>query len=549
LLPPLLPDPERGLTAVGWTGERTLTAPVGVLDRPFHHRRDLLVADLSGSGGHVGIVGGPQSGKSTMIRTLVTSLALTHTPREVQFYCLDFGGGTLAGLAALPHVGSVTGRLDVERLHRTVAEIDGIISRRELAFSARGIDSMNMLRQLRAAGVADDDPYGDVFLVVDGWGTIRQDFPDLAPTLGLIATRGLSYGVHVVVAASRWGELNSQLRDQLGTRFELRMGDPVESHVNIRAAATVPKAPGRGLTEDELHFLSALPRIDGVSGTADLAEAVATMTDTVAGLWSGPRAPGVRMLPTSIAAASLPPPEADLKVALGIEEHQLAPFWHDFEQSPHLLVVGDMESGKTNLLRLVAQAVTRRFSPAEAKIMLVDYRRELLDSVPEAYRLGYAVSLDVVRQVVDGAARAMHERLPPADLPPERLSARDWYTGPRLYLLVDDYDLVAGSTMANPFGPLLDYLAQSTEIGLHLVVARSATGVSRGLSEPLLRRLQEVNTPVALLSCPPSEGRLFNDVKPRTLPPGRALYLTRRGTLQVQTALTDFRRPPPTVLA
>jgi S-DNA-T family DNA segregation ATPase FtsK/SpoIIIE len=263
------------------------------------------------------------------------------------------------------------------------------------------------------------------------------------------------------------------------------------------------------------------------------------MAETVASLWSGPPAPAVRMLPTELAADGMPAPEGDLRVALGIDEHQLAPFWHDFEQSPHLLVVGDVESGKTNLLRLVAHAVTKRFTPAEAKILLVDYRRELFDSVPEEYRLGYAVSLEVVRQMVDGAARAMAERLPPADLPPDRLRQRDWYTGPRLYLLVDDYDLVASTPMANPIGQLLDHLGQSTEIGLHLVVARSATGISRGIGDPLLRRMQEVNTPVALLSCPPSEGRIFNDIRPRTLPPGRALYLTRRTTTQIQTALTS----------
>jgi S-DNA-T family DNA segregation ATPase FtsK/SpoIIIE len=526
---------------VGWPGSPQLTTPVGVLDRPFHHRRDLLVADLSGGGGHVGIVGGPQSGKSTMIRTLIAGLALTHSPREVQFYCLDFGGGTLSTLAALPHVGSITGRLDTERLQRTIIEVDEIISRREREFVARGIDSMATLRQLRAAGGDAGDPFGDVFLVIDGWGTIRQDFPDLAPILGLTASRGLSYGVHLIIGANRWGELPSALRDQLGTRFELRLGDPVESHLNMRLAATVPKAPGRGLTDDELHFLAALPRIDGLDTTADLAEAVGSLAETVASLWTGPPAPVVRMLPAEVSQASMPAAEGDLKVALGVEENRLSPFWHDFDQAPHLLAIGDVESGKTNLLRLVANAVTERFSPAEAKIMLVDYRRELYDSVPEAYRLGYAVSLDVVRQMVGGAARAMSERVPPADLPPDRLRARDWYTGPRLYLLVDDYDLVATSPMANPFEQLLDYLGQSNEIGLHIVVARGATGISRGLGDPLVRRLQEVNTPVALFSCPPSEGRLFNDIRPRTLPPGRALYLTRRSTTQIQTALT-----PPT---
>ena len=50
-----------------------------------------------------------------MLRALIGSLALTHTPAEVQFYCLDFGGGALAALSDLPHVGAIADRLDTER--------------------------------------------------------------------------------------------------------------------------------------------------------------------------------------------------------------------------------------------------------------------------------------------------------------------------------------------------------------------------------------------------------------------------------------------------
>ena len=53
------------------------------------------------------VVGAPQSGKSTLLRTLVCALALTHTPREVQFFLLDMGGGALATVSGLPHVSGV----------------------------------------------------------------------------------------------------------------------------------------------------------------------------------------------------------------------------------------------------------------------------------------------------------------------------------------------------------------------------------------------------------------------------------------------------------
>ena len=111
LLPPLSITPQYGCTADGWAGRGKLHVIAGIVDRPFDQRRDPLWADLSGAAGNVGVAGAPRSGKSTVLRTLICSLALLHTPQEVQFYCLDFGGGGIGALAGLPHVGGVATRL------------------------------------------------------------------------------------------------------------------------------------------------------------------------------------------------------------------------------------------------------------------------------------------------------------------------------------------------------------------------------------------------------------------------------------------------------
>ncbi|MDG4795727.1 type VII secretion protein EccCa [Micromonospora sp. WMMD1082] len=537
LLPALEPDPERGLSAARWPGNGRLVAPVGYIDKPAEQVRELLTVDLSGVGGHLGVAGGPQSGKSTLLRSVIAALALTHSPAEVQFYCLDFGGGTLATIADLPHVGSVAGRLDEDRVRRTIAEITGLIARRERTFAERGIDGMATYRRQRAAGDITDDPYGDVFLVVDGWFTLRQEFEAVDAAVRQITARGLNFGVHLLLTASRWSEVHHGMRDQIGTRLELRLGDPVDSTIDLRLAATVPQVPGRGLTPDKLHFLGALPRIDGIEDADSVPAGARDLAASVADFWTGPSAPPVRTLPAVLEVASLPAPEGDLRVPIGLDEERMAPVWHHFGEVPHLTVLGDAESGKSNLLRHLARSITTRFTPEEARVLLVDYRRTLFDAIAAEYRLGYSVSAESTRATVADALAGLRPRVPGADITPEQLRRRDWWSGPRLFVLVDDYEMLAG--MDGPLQPLVPLLQQGADIGFHLVLTRGAANLSRMSMDPLIRRLQETNSPDIALSCPPTEGPLLGGTKPRHLPPGRALLCTRRGSRLIQTAWSE----------
>ncbi|MCD5310299.1 type VII secretion protein EccCa [Kineosporia babensis] len=534
VLPPLLPDPERGLRPVETDPGQHLKVPIGLIDKPFEQIRDLLVVDLAGVGGHAGIAGGPQSGKSTLLRTLITGLALTHSPREVQFYCLDFGGGQLSSIGDLPHVGGVTGRHDPDRINRTIAEVLTILSDRERRFAELDVAGMPAYRELLAAGKVEDQ-FGDLFLVVDGWFTLRQEFEKAEEAAREIAGRGLNYGIHLLLTASRWSEVHHTMRDKIGTRLELRLGDAVESGIDLRAAAQVPKQPGRGLTDGKLHFLGALPRIDGQSTTDDLAGGIRHLVSSVVDTWTGPTVRPVRTLPGQLPLEQLPPAEGDLRIAIGLDETHLKPVWHDFRAQPHLTVLGDTESGKTNLLRVIVRGILSRYTAKEAKILAVDYRRELFDLIPEEYRLGYSVSVDTTRKSAQDAVAGLRPRLPGAEITPDQLRRRDWWKGPLLFVLVDDYDLLTG--MDNPLSDLVPLLPQAGDIGLHVVLTRAAAGVMRMSMDPVLRRMQELNTPDLALSCPPNEGPLLGNVKARHLPPGRAQLLTRRGGRLIQTAL------------
>jgi DNA segregation ATPase FtsK/SpoIIIE, S-DNA-T family len=537
LVPPLTVSPELGLSARDHQGPGQLRVPLGLVDRPFEQSRDVLLGDFSGAGGHLLVVGGPLSGKSTLMRSLISAFAITHTPAETQFYGLDFGGGGMMAVEGLPHVGSVASRLDADRVRRTVAEVAGILNRREALFREQGIDSMASFRRRRAAGGLPDEPWGDVFLVIDGWLSFKSDYEMLEPVVTDIAMRGLGFGVHLFLTATRHTEVRPALKDQLQSRLELRLGDPMESEFDRTVAKNVPTgAPGRGLTAEKLHFLSALPRIDGSSEVSDLSEGTAALVKAVDDGWQGPAAPKVRMLPSVVPAAQLPagferPGDG---VAFGLDETALAPVFADFASDAHFLVLGDSESGKTALLRLLIKQIAERYTPEQGKIILADYRRTLLGVVPDSHLVQYAASAPALEEFTGSIVKVMTARVPRADVTQEQLRDRSWWSGPEMFLIIDDYELVASGN--NPLAQLVQLLPFAKDIGLHVVLARSSAGASRGMYEPFLQRLKELGAPGVILSGDRDEGALLGNVRASQQPPGRGWYVNRRrGAQLVQT--------------
>jgi S-DNA-T family DNA segregation ATPase FtsK/SpoIIIE len=249
----------RGLAARDWPIAAHLQVPIGVVDLPVQQEQQPLLVNFSGSHGHLALVGAPQTGRSTFLRTIMLAAMVTHTPDEMQFVCIDFGGGTLHPFANAPHVSSVAGRADVQLLGRTLAEMQSLITERERLFRELKIDSVTEFRARRAAGRL---PAGlrvaDVFLLIDNWGALRTDYDDADEAVAEIAARGLGVGVHLVLTASRWMEIRPALRDSIGTRMELRLNDPTESRSPVSPVAGVRAGSGRHLSGAFVQLL--LPR-------------------------------------------------------------------------------------------------------------------------------------------------------------------------------------------------------------------------------------------------------------------------------------------------
>jgi DNA segregation ATPase FtsK/SpoIIIE, S-DNA-T family len=550
LMPDLAVEPQLGLMSQEWRALGGLVVPLGTVDRPREQRRDTLSVDLSGGAGHLAVVGGPRSGKSTTLRSVVAGMSLTTTPQESQFFVLDFGGGTFSGMTGLPHLAGVGTRSEPDVVSRIIAEVTGIVDRREKYFRANGIDSIETYRARRAQGRADDG-YGDVFLVIDGWSTLRADFDDLELEIQQLSTRGLTFGLHIVAATSRWADFRAAMRDMFGSRLELRLGDPLDSEIDRRISALVPQnRPGRGLVSSKLHFLTALPRIDGDARAETLGDGVDDLVLRVTKAWSGPAGPKLRLLPERItlddvrAQAGVPATMPDAEkgaspLVVGINEKELAPVSLDPDIEPHLLILGDGQSGKSSILRGLAREIMRTRTPQQAQLVVVDYRRALLGEVPDEYLLNYLTSATQAQPALRDLATYLENRIPGPDVTPEQLRSRSWWNGAEVFVLVDDYDLVA-TQQSSPVAALQPLLPQARDVGLHVTVARRSGGASRALYEPVIQSLRDLAMPGLMLSGSPDEGPLLGNLRAAPATAGRGRLITReRGVEVVQMAWTD----------
>ncbi|MFT3861923.1 type VII secretion protein EccCa [Micropruina sp.] len=519
-LPPLPDRVALGSLISAATGLPPLTPVVGLVDDPAKQAQAPLTIDLTRNGGHLVIVGAPQSGRSTLLRTLAVSLCLTRTPREVAIYGLDATGGGLQRIEDFPHVGGVATRGNRDRLRRLLEELAVMLVQREAVFKDRGIDSLAQLRSLHAQGKLTELPAADIVLLVDGYGALRSDFDELEDLFTDIMQRASSYGIHLVLTMTRLNELRLAHQALFGNRIELRLNDAGDSSIDRKLSAVLPAGtPGRALLADKTLAQVALPVLDEVPDE-EVADELQRLAAQAARSWSGPAAAPIRLLPLQLSPEELPDrfdePDA---VPFGLRQDTMEPALWDFSgEDQHLVVFGDTKCGKTSLLRTLAAGMIDRFTPDELAIAVIDIRGHVPSVIADDYLAAHARNAQQARALATSIAAELVQR-------PER-SPEEQAKSPRIVVLVDDYDIVsAGGT--DPLGPLLPHLPSARDLGLHLIITRPVAGASRAMYDRVLQVTRDTGGSLLLMSGERSEGQLVPRVYPERFPPGRGRFIRR----------------------
>ncbi|MBP2413724.1 S-DNA-T family DNA segregation ATPase FtsK/SpoIIIE [Arthrobacter stackebrandtii] len=275
LAPNVLPTPGLDIADVWEQWHRAAGRPLQPV--PIGRSADgPVLFDFLHDGPHLLLGGTTGSGKSEFLRTLVGSLAVAHSPAELQFVFIDFKGGAGLGvMRKLPHTSSLITDLGGHGMARTIASLRAELHRRESALAeAEAADSDEY--RTRRSGPSGSGAAGmaHLVIVVDEFRVLVDQFPDTLAELMRIAAVGRSLGIHLVMATQRpQGALNADIRANVTSSICLRVQSAFDSVdvIGDGAAAEISVAtPGRayisraGGTPQE--FQSATLRLQGGGG-------------------------------------------------------------------------------------------------------------------------------------------------------------------------------------------------------------------------------------------------------------------------------------------
>lgn len=477
---------------------------IGLVDRPRAQRVDTLRWQTDR--GHWVVAGGPRSGRTTLVRTVVGSLAGATSPAEQHVYVVD-GASALAPLAGLPHVGAVVRADETYRLARLLARLADEVRTRSMTAAGLGVDGLDAWARAYAADPgAGPPPPPPILLVVDGWDRVAAttdpvDHGETTDALVGLLRDGATAGLTALVTGDR-SVLLGRVSSLAGVSLVLPLADPNDLAVAGLRRKDVPKhwPPGRAVRVQERAEI----QVGHLGRSPAAGDQAAALAQAARGRTAGAGPIRLRPLPARVSLDDLPASDA---LTIGVGGDEAEPLALDLEATGRqLLVAGPGRSGRTTALATVAVTLSR----SGRAVAVVETRGRVL--ADRLTRLGVMC-------------------LGPHDIEP-LVAARRESAG--LALLVDDADSLDGA----PIEPVIREI-------LSLVDRDGGLAVVSATSRALVTQLRGVAVEIArgqsgILLSPKGfgDGEPFGITVPRGFPqlPGRGLLVSGRRPLEIQVA-------------
>ena len=205
---------------------------------------------------HALIAGKTGSGKSNLMHTIVTNMAMWYSPDEVEFYLVDFKKGVefkAYVTQRLPHARAIAVESDREFGLSVLQRVDAELTRRGELFRAAGVQEIASYRQNTRQRLPRTllliDEFQEFFSEDDKLGQ------EAAVLLDRLVRQGRAFGVHLVLGSQTIGGSSGLARSTLGqmaVRIALQCSETDSQLIlgDNNSAARLLSRPGEAIYND-----------------------------------------------------------------------------------------------------------------------------------------------------------------------------------------------------------------------------------------------------------------------------------------------------------
>ncbi|MES2707278.1 MAG: FtsK/SpoIIIE domain-containing protein [Verrucomicrobiota bacterium] len=216
-----------------------------------------ILAIGKGTRQHALFAGKTGSGKSTIFHVIITNLALSCSPDQVEFYLIDFKKGVEFKCYAtkrLPHARVVAIESDREFALSVLQRLDEELKRRGDRFRQLGVQDLPGWQ--RAGGA---EPIPRTLLIIDEFQEFFVEDDTIAQTASLLLDRivrqGRAFGIHVLLGSQTLGGAYSLARATLGqmtirVALQCNEADAYLIMDDNNSAPRLLSRPGEGIYND-----------------------------------------------------------------------------------------------------------------------------------------------------------------------------------------------------------------------------------------------------------------------------------------------------------
>lgn len=466
-----------------------LTCQIGLVDIPSQQKQEIYCVDLQ-KDGNIAYFSSSGYGKTMFLSTIILSLVRKNKAKDLYFYILDFGNGSLRPYDNLYHTADYIVFGDDERFDKFVILMQKEMKIRKQCMATEQTQNFTLHNRM------SNNKLRAIVIVIDQFDALKEKGLEAENFFSRLARDGISLGIYLVCSGSRQGDIRYAILNQIKTKVVGYLFEEAEVMQIIgRSDWRLPDIKGRILVKNNAIYLAQMYLALDFQDEVEYIEALKKTIVISNQQNKGDKAKRMLVLPEKLEYQDLANYEWEVReeIALGLDTTSVKAAGYTPREEP-FLIVGPQGCGKTNALKLIHQQIIgKKYVFDTRKMKCIDTRQD--QNTTYAFdKNGYQQILQEIKEIVgwrrEQFNEAFHQNA--QETPQEFYCALPTWT-----CLIDDIEYFYAMVKHIPeIGPLLE---QALECHIHFIVCEDSS--KSNTTNPATKIFRRTRTGLVLGSC------------------------------------------------